>query len=155
VRLIDEKKEQVGVVPLSKALTLAREKGLDLVEVAQKARPPVCRIMDFGKFKYQETKKQKKQNKTQQLKHVRLHIGTDKHDLEIKAKQAGKWLKNGNKVRIQVQLRGREKAHQDVAHNKIKNFIKQIQEIEPKQGIKLSQPIKKTPQGLQVLITKK
>lgn len=143
VRLIDDKENQVGLVALEKALQMAREQELDLVEVAPHAKPPVCKIMDFGKFLYRQKKQEQKQKKGQkqgEVKGIRLSIRTDTHDLEIKAEKARTFLKDRNLVKVALIMRGRELAHQDLARNKMKLFAEMvadsgtIEEIPKKQG---------------------
>lgn len=113
VRLIGAGGEQVGVVPTSQALEMAREANLDLVEVAADARPPVCKIMDFGKFKFLQKQKAKDKTKThqQKLKEIRLRPKTDEHDIETKINQARRFLEHRDKVLIFVVYRGRELQH--------------------------------------------
>jgi len=111
VRLIDHKGVQIGIVSLSQALEMADNVGLDLVEVAGQARPPVCRIMDFGKFKYQRKKRQaeaKKRQVTIQLKEVKIRYKTDDHDLETKMRRATEFLNEGHKVKFMMFFKGRE-----------------------------------------------
>lgn len=112
VRLIDVDGRQVGIVPIRDALALARERGLDLVEVAPNANPPVCRIMDFGKYKYQLQKKSH-QKKTIDVKEIKLRPRIDDHDLELKVKNIRRFLDDGNKAKITMQLRGREATRPD------------------------------------------
>lgn len=131
---------------------MAREKGLDLIEIAPQSRPPVCRIMDYGKYKYEQSRKgkgQKAKQKQVETKGVRIGLGTGKHDLEIRAKQAEKFLNKGNKVRVEMILRGREKALLNVAFDKLNEFIKMIP-VE----VKIEQEIKKQPRGLATVIGK-
>jgi len=113
IRLIDENNGQVGVISTDEALRRAREAGLDLVEVAPTERPPVCRIMDYGKWKYQQKKKHKTHHREQQLKEVRLSPKTDDHDKEIKVNRAREFLAQGDKVQFTMIFRGRERFHQD------------------------------------------
>jgi translation initiation factor IF-3 len=111
VRLIDGEGTQLGVVPIEEALRLAREQGFDLVEVAPAARPPVCRIMDFGKFLYQQKKKShdsKKKQKQFQVKEVKFRPNIDDHDYDVKLRNALRFLEEGDKVKATVQFRGRE-----------------------------------------------
>jgi translation initiation factor IF-3 len=112
IRVIDAEGEAVGVMTPDEGRALAREAGLDLVEVAPNARPPVCRIMDYGKYKYEQSKKQTKQ-KGPSLKTVQLRPKTDTHDLETKLGRAKKFLERGDKVKIVMRMRGRERAHPD------------------------------------------
>lgn len=117
VRLIDENNEQVGVTPTADAMRRAKEAGLDLVEVAPNSDPPVCRIMDYGKWMYQQKKKEQKNKshaKQNELKEVRLRPGTDEHDLEIKAERARGFLEEGHKVQFTILFRGRQMAHRDI-----------------------------------------
>jgi translation initiation factor IF-3 len=111
VRLIDADGGQVGIVPTEQALRMAREQGFDLVEVAPAARPPVCRIMDFGKFLYQQKKKQQESRKKQkqiEVKEVKFRPNIDEHDYDVKLKRACRFLEEGDKVKATVQFRGRE-----------------------------------------------
>jgi len=111
VRLIGEDGEQLGVVPLQKALQIAYERGLDLVQVASTMTPPVCRILDYGKYKYEQTKKERKAKRGQRvglLKEVRLRPKIEEHDLQAKIKTTKKLLEEGNKVRLVLRFRGRE-----------------------------------------------
>ncbi len=129
MRVIDEAGANLGVLPLQEALKLAKEKGLDLIEIAPTAKPPVAKIMSFDKFRYQEEKKLKKQRaqqKTQELKQVRISGRAARHDLEIKARKVNEFLKEGCVVEIQLTLRGREKAHKDWAKEKLAGFLKII-----------------------------
>jgi translation initiation factor IF-3 len=114
VRLIDEENNQVGIVPTLEARQMATEKGLDLVEIASNANPPVCRILDYGKYKFDLEKKnreQKKKQKQQELKEIRMQPKIDTHDLEFKAKHVGEFLDKGSKVKVTIRFRGRELAH--------------------------------------------
>jgi len=111
VRLIGEGGEQLGVVPVQKALQLAYERGLDLVQVASTANPPVCRLLDYGKYKYEQTKKERKAKKGQRiglLKEVRLRPKIEEHDLLAKIRTTKKLLEEGNKVKLMLRFRGRE-----------------------------------------------
>ena len=113
IRLIGAAGEQVGVIPTSQALEMAREAQLDLVEVAAQEKPPVCKIMDFGKFKFQQKQKAKEKTKThqQKLKEIRLRPKTGEHDVETKIQQARKFLEHRDKVLIYVMYKGRELQH--------------------------------------------
>ena len=132
VRLIDEQGAQVGIVPLRDALSMAEEHGLDLVEVAPTAVPPVCRIMDYGKFRYEQTKKEREARKHQkqaELKEVRLKPKTDDHDLEVKAKQARRFLLAGDKVKFIVRFRGREMAHPDIGREMLEQMAEELRDV--------------------------
>lgn len=116
VRLIDASGTMVGVVPYWDALNKARAEGLDLVEINRNSTPPVCKILDFGKFKYEQekaTKESKKKQTTQDLKEAVLRPSTDTHDVLIKAKHIREWLGDGSRVKVVIKMRGREKAHPD------------------------------------------
>jgi translation initiation factor IF-3 len=109
--------EQLGIMPIVQALDLARQREMDLVEVAAEAMPPVCRIMDFGKYKYQQSRRQKEARKKQstiQLKEVKLGPKTDTHDFEFKAKHVRRFLEEGNKAKVTVRFKGREMAHTEL-----------------------------------------
>ena len=152
VRLIDEKGQNLGIVETDKALELAREKGLDLIEIAPNVRPPVCRIMDHGKYQYQKSKEEKQQKTKQkriEVKGIRISFRISQHDLETKAKQANKFLDQGHKVRIEMILRGREKGLFEMAREKLNEFIKLISP-----EVKVEQEIKRNPRGLTVGVTK-
>ena len=117
VRLIDEEGQQVGVIQTRDALEMARQRGLDLVEVAPNAIPPVCRLMDYGKFRYEQSRKERESRKNQhvvELKEVRIRPKIDDHDLDTKGRQAAKFLDGGDKVKLTVLFRGREMAHPDI-----------------------------------------
>lgn len=130
IRLINDKEEQVGIVSTAEALRMAREAGLDLVEVAPTARPPVCRIMDYGKWRYQQQKKEDKSrasSRAGRLKQINIDtIRIGDHDLEIKINRARDFLKEGNKVQFTLRFKGREMAHLDLGRGL---FIKIKQEL--------------------------
>ncbi len=132
VRLIDANGDQLGVVPTEDALARAREQGLDLVEVAEKSRPPVCKIMDYGKYKY-ELKLKKRQTAKKQhkvvLKEVRMRPKTGEHDYQVKVKHALRFLKNGCKVQVNVLFRGRERAHTDIAKQHLDRLAEEVVEM--------------------------
>ena len=138
VLVIDEDGTKLGVMPTREALNIARDKGLDLVEVSPNANPPVCRIMDYGKYKYQMQKKMheaKKKQKTVEVKTVKVRPRTDEHDMQVRIKQTRKFLEKGNKVKAVVMFRGREQAHVDIGEAqlmKIYEAVKDIAEIEKK-----------------------
>jgi translation initiation factor IF-3 len=129
VRVVTDAGEQLGVMKISQALTLANEHGLDLVEVSPLAKPPVVKLIDFDKFKYQQRKleqQQKKKAKKVEVKTLRLSVRIGQHDMEVKAKQAIEFLGEGNLVRIELRMRGREQAYVELAHKQIGNFQKLI-----------------------------
>jgi translation initiation factor IF-3 len=120
VRVIDDQGQQLGVMPTFKALALAQEKGLDLVEVAPTAAPPVCRILDYGQYKYELQKRereQKKKQKSQTFKEVRLGVKVDVHDLQTKARRAAQFLDHGDRVKVTVRFRGREISHANLGRD--------------------------------------
>ncbi|MBV9172267.1 MAG: translation initiation factor IF-3 [Chloroflexi bacterium] len=132
VRVIDENGEQVGVLATSEALEMARSRELNLVEVAPNAVPPVCRILDYGKFKYEEEKKEraaKKHQHTSELKELRLRPRTDDHDLQVRARAARRFLEEGHKVRLVVRFRGRESTHPEVARAQINAIAESLTDI--------------------------
>ena len=129
MRVIDEAGANLGVLSREEALKAAQKKGLDLIEIAPTAQPPVAKIMSYDKFRYQEEKKEKKQKaqqKSQELKQVRISVRAAKHDLEIKAGLVNKFLDQGHVVEIQLMLRGREKANKGWAREKLEEFLKTI-----------------------------
>ena len=131
VRLIDQDNEQRGVVPVDEARRMARELGMDLVEVAPLERPPVCRIMDYGKFKYQQSKKAqeaKKKQTTIQVKEVKMRPRTDTHDLNFKVKHIMKFLEEGNKVKVTIRFRGREMAYTNQGLALLQKVLEMVKE---------------------------
>lgn len=132
VRLIDVEGEQLGVVSIGDALDRAYSKDLDLVKVAPNANPPVCRIMDYGKYRYEQEKKEKEARKNQRvvnLKEVRLSPNIEEHDLNVKANQAIRFLKAGDKVKVSVRFRGREMGHTDQGKEVLDDIVKLIEEV--------------------------
>ena len=125
MRVIDHEQQQLGVISTQEALTLAREAGLDLVEVSPTERPPVCRIMDYGKYKYDRKKRQKQAagGHVITLKEIRLRPKTDKHDREFKLGRAKEFLGEGCKVQFTMLFRGRERAHRDLAIEIFNNIV--------------------------------
>jgi len=127
VRLIDQDNEQIGVVPTDEALRRARTAGLDLVEVAPTERPPVCRIMDYGRFKYSQ-KRKKQKHREQRLKEIRLHPDIGDHDREIKLNQAVAFLDKGDKVQFTMIFRGRERFHKEIGYEIFNAIVEQMGE---------------------------
>jgi len=126
VRLVDEDGQQVGVVPTMQALEMARDRGLDLVEVAPNAIPPVCRLMDYGKYRYEQSRKERESRKNLtvvELKEVRIRPKIDDHDLETKGRNAAKFLDGGDKVKVSVLFRGREMAHPEIGRGLLDQLI--------------------------------
>jgi translation initiation factor IF-3 len=132
IRLIGAEGEQLGVMAPEQALELAREVGLDLVEVATNSRPPVCRIMDYGRYKYEQKKKKSGANKKSHaatLKEVKMRPGTDMHDLEFKLENAKRFLLDGDKVKVTVMFRGREMVHQNRGRQKLEQVQKLLEPL--------------------------
>ena len=124
--------ERLGVMPLPQALQLADEAGLDLVEVAPQAVPPVCRLLDYGKFKYEQAKKERESRKGQHasvLREIRMRPKIDSHDLEMKARNAEKFLKSGDKVKVTVMFRGREMVHPEIGRAILDRVAEQLKEV--------------------------
>ncbi len=121
----------LGVIPTADALQMARDAGLDLVEVAPTERPPVCRILDFGKFKYEQKKKSQKSAKSHQvqIKEIRLRPKTGDHDIEFKCKRAREFLAEKDKVKLNVQFRGRENAHHDRGREVLTEVIALLEDV--------------------------
>lgn len=143
VRLIDEEENQLGEKSLEEALKLAEEAGVDLVEVAPKAVPPVCKLLDYGKYLYRQNKieqKHKKMQKQSEMKGIRISFRIDTHDLDTKIKQARGFLEDRNSVKVTLVFKGREAAHADLARAKLKLFseglkdIAQLEDFPKKQG---------------------
>ena len=154
VRLIDETGKQLGVLELEKAINIAKEKELDLIQITEKVEPPICKIMDYGKFLYRLKKKERaaKHHQGGELKGIRLTFGISDHDMEIRAKQAEKFLKKGDKIRIEMKLRGREKALNQFTREKINKFIETLNNLIP---VKIEGELKRQPRGLTMIISKK
>ena len=132
VRVIDSNGEQLGIMPIKQALQLADQRQLDLVKVAPHAKPPVCKIMDYGKYKFQQSKKEKEAKKNQRVinvKEIRLSGSIEDHDLGVKARNAIKFLKSGDKVKITIRFRGREMRHTDIGYGVMDRFTALIEEV--------------------------
>ncbi len=132
LRVISESGEQVGVLTLRDALAMAETAGLDLVEIAPLAKPPVAKIIDYGKFRYHQQKKEKDSKKAQvqiKVKEVKLKPNIDTHDLETKMKQAREFLSKGNKVRVSIMFRGREMLHIDLGEKVVREFCQQLSDL--------------------------
>lgn len=131
VRVISADGEQLGIMSSRDALRIAEEKNLDLVKVAPQAKPPVCKIMDYGKYKFEQTKREKEARKNQhtvELKEVRLSLKIDKHDFDTKVNNAIKFLKAGNKVKVSIRFRGREMAHPEAGKVNMEKFAEAVSE---------------------------
>ena len=132
VQLIDEQGEKRGVIKLNDALDLAYEKKLDLVLVAPNAQPPVCKIMNYGKYKFEQAKKEKEAKKKQkvfELKEIRITPNIEQHDFEFKVKNARKFIEDGNKVKITVRFRGRELNYVKLGEDNLNKFVEALQDI--------------------------
>ena len=131
VRLVDENGEQMGIVANNVAQALAEERGLDLVKIAPQATPPVCKLMDYGKYRFDLTKREKEQRKNQkivELKEVRLSATIDLRDMEVKAKNCIKFLQNGDKVKVSIRFRGRQATHGEIGLEVMKTFFELVKE---------------------------
>src|SRR5512138_1517575 len=132
VRVIGAEGEQLGVIPVQEALSMAEAQQLDLVEVSPTAVPPVCRIMDYGKFKYQQSKKMQEAKKKQvqvQLKEVKLRPKTDEHDMQFKIKHVRRFLEEGNKAKITLVFRGREITHMEYGQKALDRFAQDLEDV--------------------------
>lgn len=131
VRLIDESGQQVGVVPLSQALAIARERDLDLVEVAPQAAPPVCRLMNYGKYIYERAKREKEARKTQrvEIKEIRLRPKTGDHDKNLKVRRIRDFLAKGHKVKVRVLFRGRERSHPEIGKEILQGLAEELGDV--------------------------
>jgi len=132
VRLIGENGEQLGIMPSREALRVARERGFDLVEVAPNAAPPVCRLLNYSKFKYEQAKKEKlarKHRKVGELSEVRMRPRIDPHDMECKIKHIKRLLEKGDKVKVMITFRGREIIHPDLGHKLLQKVIDSLEAV--------------------------
>lgn len=130
--MVDADNNQLGVLPLREALRLADERRMDLVEVAPQAKPPVCRIMDYGKFRYEQSKREKEAKKKQRIitvKEVKLRPNIEDHDFEVKAKNAIRFLKDGDKVKATIMFRGRQIVHPDLGKQLLDRLAVQVADI--------------------------
>ena len=132
MRLIGPNGENLGVIPRRDALRIAQDAGLDLVEIAPNANPPVCRVMDFGRFLYERSKKERKARKAQakvEVKELRLRPKTDEHDRAFKLRNARKWLEKGHKVRVRIRFRGREITYPEIALEDLREIAEALADI--------------------------
>lgn len=132
IRLIGAEGENVGVVHPAKAMDLAAQAGLDLVEISPNANPPVCKIMDFGKFKYEQQKRESEARKKQKIievKEVKFRPNTDTHDYDVKMRNVFKFLENGDKVKVTLRFRGREMAHQNLGRELLERVAEDVKDI--------------------------
>jgi translation initiation factor IF-3 len=153
VRVIDPDGKNLGILSLEEALKKAQEKGLDLIQVTEKVEPPVCKIIDYGKYLYSLQKKEKKASKTkEELKGLRLSFNISPHDTEVRVKKGEKFLKKGHKIKVEMILRGRERIMTDFAKEKLNQFLESLKEKLP---IKIEREMKKEGRGLTIIIAKK
>ena len=132
VRLIGSEGEQLGIMPAAEALKIAIEHDLDLVKIAPGSNPPVCRVMDYGKYRFEQTKKEKEAKKNQRIievKEIRMSPGIDTNDFNTKLKNAQKFLSDGDRVKVSVRFRGREMAHTDIGADLLRDFAEKCAEI--------------------------
>ena len=141
VRVVNEQGEQLGIMPTVQALRLAEERQLDLVNIAPSAKPPVCKLMDYGKYRFEQSKKEKEIKKNQKIietKEVRLSATIEDHDIDVRYRQAVKFLQDGNKVKVSIRFRGRQIAHSEIGSDVMMDFAERIKEygvIEKKPAI--------------------
>lgn len=151
VRVIGPEGENIGVLKRDEALEKSRELGFDLIEISPKARPPICKIMDFGKYQYDQKKKQKAQKAKAhnvEVKSVQVKIGTDEGGLDLKAKRASKWLEEGHRVKLELFLPGRTKyMEKDFLEERL-DRIKKLITV----NFKVAEPVKKNPKGLMTIV---
>ena len=155
IRVIDETGKQLGVMNIFNAIDLAKSKGLDLIQVTEKVVPPICKIADYGKYLYSLQKKEKKikaNTKESKLKEIQLGFNISPHDIEIRAKRAEKFLKDGDKVKVGLTLKGREKAMGGFAKKKMEFFIEEVNKLIE---IKIEREIKREIRGFTMIISKK
>ncbi|MBP3372124.1 MAG: translation initiation factor IF-3 [Clostridia bacterium] len=132
VRLIDENGEQLGIMPIGKALDLADERGLDLVRIVPNAVPPVCKIMNYGKYKFEQAKREKEAKKNQkvvELKEVRLSPTIEDHDINVRVKNTVKFLSQGDKVKVSIRFRGRQLSHTEVGQKVMECFLEKLGDV--------------------------
>lgn len=132
VRVIGPDGSQVGILPIRDALIKAQEASLDLVEIAPNAQPPVCKIVDYGKYRYDQTKREKESKKSQhqvKVKETKLKPNIDEHDFQTKLKQARQFIEKGNKVKVTCMFRGREMAHPELGQKMVEKFCKGLEDI--------------------------
>tara|TARA_B100000965_G_scaffold322915_1_gene284525 strand:+ start:2472 stop:3002 length:531 start_codon:yes stop_codon:yes gene_type:complete len=148
VRVISSTGKQLGILSVREALNHAEDEGFDLVEVSPDAKPPVCKIIDYGKLKYKEQKSKKeakKKQKTFEVKEIKMRPGINKHDYDVKIKALSKFIKDGNKVKVSMRFRGREMEHQNIGINLLNKITEQVSEY-----AKLEVPPK--PEGRQIMM---
>ena len=153
VRVISESGEQLGIMSSKDALKLAKEAELDLVKIAPTAKPPVCKIIDYGKYRYELARKEKeakKKQKTIEIKEVRLSPNIDVNDLNTKVNSAKKFISKGNKVKVSLRFRGREMAHMQASRHILEDFAKELEDV-----VVIDKPIKQEGRSLTMFLTEK
>lgn len=153
VRLIDEKGNQMGIVSIAAAMSIADERGLDLVKIAPQVTPPVCKIMDYGKYRFEQGKREKEQRKNQkiiEIKEVRLSATIDTHDMEVKAKACTRFLQNGDKVKVSIRFRGRQITHGDIVLEVMNTFYEMV-----KDNAAIDRPAKQEGRNMFMILTPK
>ena len=153
VRLIDEKGNQMGIVSIAAAMSIADERGLDLVKIAAQVTPPVCKIMDYGKYRFEQGKREKEQRKNQkiiEIKEVRLSATIDTHDMEVKAKACTRFLQNGDKVKVSIRFRGRQITHGDIGLEVMNTFYEMV-----KDNAAIDRPAKQEGRNMFMILTPK
>ena len=153
LRVLTDDEDNLGVLSFAEAIEKAKEAGLDLIEISPKANPPVAKIMDYGKFQYTESKKQKvakSKAHTVEVKNIQIKVGTGDHDLGLKAKKSSEWLKEGHRIKIDLFLPGRTKyMNEAFLRERMDRVLKLITET-----YKIADPAKKSPKGLSIIIEK-
>lgn len=132
IRVIGEDGEQLGIMSAKDAIKLAEERELDLVKISPNAIPPVCKIMNFGKFKFEQAKREKEAKKNQKIttvKEIRLSATIDTHDIEVKAKNAAKFLTSGDKVKVSIRFKGRQLSHKEIGNAVMDSFFKLVEDV--------------------------
>ncbi len=151
VRVIEADGTNLGVFPLAEALSMAHERGVDLIEVNPDAKPPICKIMEYGKYQYELKKKAQKAKsgaKATETKSIQIKVGTGDHDLELKARQASSWLKEGHRIKVELYLRGRSKGMDEAfLRERLDRVLHFVTE-----HYKIAEPHKRSPKGLAVVI---
>ncbi|HWC57628.1 MAG TPA: translation initiation factor IF-3 [Candidatus Paceibacterota bacterium] len=151
LRLIDAEGKNLGVFPLADALALAEERGVDLIEIGPAATPPIAKVMEFGKYQYDQKKKAQKAKsgaKTTETKSIQIKVGTGDHDLELKARNASAWLREGHRIKVELYLRGRSKSMDDAfLKERLERVLHFITE-----HYKIAEPHKRSPKGLAIVI---
>jgi translation initiation factor IF-3 len=155
VRVVDDEGEARGEMPVNEAIALAKERGFDLVEVSPKAAPPVCRLLDYGQFKYQKDKEarvQKARAKKVDVKGVRLSVKMGQHDIDIRVDQSKGFLQDGHKIKVEIMLRGREKEHGELATQRIQDFIKSLEQT---YQLYIEQPVTRSGGNVSAIVGRK